>query len=233
MLMTFFRWGIPTVLLLNVIACCFTGRQQASVTIVPPTPTPRPTFTPVPPTSTPTHTPVPTDTPTATPVPPTHTPVPSSTHTPVPPTATPVPATPVPSSTPTPVPTDTPAPTPDATASRLKYVLAGTERQLNCFEVAVYGTVLDASNRALSGVTIEAVGIHGTQGRHVGTVGEDGTYAIPLARFSELPHSEWYVAIFEGNEEVSERFHWTATAACQSSDSGDSQVLWVHWKLIE
>ena len=118
-------------------------------------------------------------------------------------------------------------------ASRLKYVLAGTERQLNCFEVAVYGTVLDANNRPLAGVTIEAVGIHGTQGRHVGIVGEDGTYTIPLARFSELPHSEWYVAIFEGNEEVSERFHWTATAACQSSDSGDSQVLWVHWKLVE
>jgi hypothetical protein len=233
MLNTLFRWGIPTVFLLNIFGCCFAGRQQVGLTVVPPTSTPRPTFTPAPPSSTPSRTPVPTGTATSTPVPPTNTLVPTPTGTPVPPTLTPAPATRIPTKTPTPVPTDTAAPTPDATASRLKYVLAGTERQLNCFEVVVYGTVLDANNRPLAGVTIEAVGIHGTQGRHVGTVGEDGTYTIPLARFSALPHSEWYIAIFEGNEEVSERFHWTATAACQSSDSGDSQVLWVHWKLVE
>jgi len=92
---------------------------------------------------------------------------------------------------------------------------------------------LNANNQPIPGVTIEVVGIHGTQGRHVGMVGEDGTYAVPLARFADLPHSEWYIAVFEGDEEVSERFHWTATASCQSRDSGDSQVLWVHWKLIE
>ena len=227
-----FRWGIPAVLFLSVAACCF-GRQQQAAVSIPPTATSRSTFTSVPPSPSPTDTPIPTDTPTFTPVPPTDTPAPSPTATVEPSTDTPIPPTPVPSATPTPVPTDTPAPTPDATASHLKYVLAGTERKLNCFEVAVYGTVLDANNSPLPGVTIEAVGIHGTQGRHVGTVGENGTYAIPLAQFSDLPHSEWYIAVFEGGEEVSERFHWTATAACQSNDSGDSQVLWVHWKLIE
>ena len=227
-----FRWGMPAVLALNVAACCFGGQQQAVVSI-PPTTTPRPTFTLVPPSPTPTATVVPTGTPTFTPVLPTGTRAPSPTVTPAPFTDTPIPPTLVPSDTPTPAPTDTAAPTPDATASRLKYVLAGTDRKLNCREVAVYGTVLNANNHPLPGVTIEAVGIHGTQGRDVGTVGEDGTYSIPLAQFSDLPHSEWYVAVFEGGEEVSERFHWTATAACQSTDSGDSQVLWVHWKLIE
>jgi hypothetical protein len=76
------------------------------------TPVP-PTRTPVPPTRTPTATPEPTNTPvppTATPVPPTATPVPP-TATPVPPTATPEPptATPVPP-TATPEPTETPVP---------------------------------------------------------------------------------------------------------------------------
>jgi len=225
-----FRWGIPAVLFLNVAACCF-GGQQGAVVSIPPTTTPRPTFTLTPPT--PTDTLMPTDAPTFTPVLPTDTLAPSPTATPAPFTDTPIPPTPVPSDTPTPAPTDTPAPTPDATASRLKYVLAGTDRKLNCVEVAVYGTALNANNHPLHGVTIEAVGIHGTLGRYVGTVGEDGTYSIPLAQFSDLPHSEWYVAVFEGGEEVSERFHWTATAACQSNDSGDSQVLWVHWKLVE
>ena len=78
---------------------------------VPPTETPTPTETPVPPTETPvpptetpTATPVPTDTPTATPVPPTATPVPTDTPTPVPPTATLEPtATPVPTNTAVPV----------------------------------------------------------------------------------------------------------------------------------
>ena len=80
---------------------------------VPPTETPTPTETPVPPTATPvppTATPVPTETPTpvpptATPVPPTATPVPTETPTPVPPTATPVPptATPAPTNTALPV----------------------------------------------------------------------------------------------------------------------------------
>jgi hypothetical protein len=78
----------------------------------PPTATPVPTNTPVPPTRTPvppTRTPTATPEPTETPVPPTATP--ESTDTPVPPTATPVPptATPVPP-TATPEPTDTPVP---------------------------------------------------------------------------------------------------------------------------
>ena len=234
MLKTLFRWGIPAVLFTSAFACCFSGKPQTGVSL-PPTATLRSTFTPVSPTATPTDIPTLTQTPTPTftVVPPTATLPPVPTGTPVPPTNTVVPPTPTPVDTPTPLPADTPAPTPDATASHIKYVLAGAERKLNCFEVAVYGTVLDANNRALPGVSIEAVGIHGTQGRHVGAVGEDGSYALPLARFSDLPHSEWYVAVVENDEEVSERFHWTATAACQSSDSGDSQVLWVHWKLIE
>ncbi len=232
MLETCFRWGAPIVLLLGVAACRLGGEKPVSVSVLP-TPTLRPTFTPVTPSATPIWTPTNTMTLTFTPVPPTYTSTPMPSDTPLPPTSTPVPTKPVPTDTPTPAPTNTAAPTPDATAVRLKYVLAGAERKLNCFEVAVYGTVLNANNQPLPGVSIEAVGIHGTQGRHIGVVGNDGAYAIPLARFSDLPRSEWYVAVFEGDEEVSERFHWTATAACQSNDSGDSQVLWIHWKLIE
>ena len=234
MLETLVRWGVPAVLLTSAVACCFSGKPQTGA-LLPATATLRPTFTSIPPTAVPTGTPTSTQTPTAafTLAPPTATPTLAATDTLVPPTDTAMPPTPEATLTPSPEPTDTPAPTPDATASRIEYVLAGTERKLNCVEVAVYGTVLDANNNALSGVTVEAVGIHGTQGRHVGTVGQGGSYAIPLARFSDLPHSEWYVAVVDDDEEVSERFHWTATAACQSNDSGDSQVLWVHWKLIE
>ncbi len=223
------RWVIPVVVLVSAVACSLGARKPVTVSVTP-TATLRPTFTATVPTATPTETA--TSTPTA--LPPNETPAPTFTPTltvtPVAPTAMPVPPT---ATSLPPTPTATQAPTADATASHLRFVLAGTDRKLNCSEVAVYGTVLDANNQPLPGVRIEVVGIHGTQGRHEGIVGADGAYAVWLAPLSDLPRSEWYVAVVEGDEEVSERFHWTATANCHSSDSGDSQVLWVHWKLIE
>lgn len=216
----------------GVLACCFAGPGRTG-NVVPPTFTPRPTFTA---TLSPavTDSPVPTETATFTPPAGTPTPpVPTFAATPPPPTETPLPPRPSATHTPTSAPTPSPAPTPDATASWLKYVLADAGRELNCSEVAVYGTVLDANNRPLPGVTVEVVGIHGTAGRFVGVVGDDGRYRVQMARFADLPYSEWYVAVFENDEEVSERFHWTATSACQSNDSGDSQVLRVDWKLME
>jgi hypothetical protein len=93
---------------------------NTSCECIPPTATPTPTATEVPPTPTPTPTdvpptatPTPTPTPTPTDVPPTSTPVPTPT-----PTATDIPPTPTNTPSPTPTPTDVPpTPTPTATST--------------------------------------------------------------------------------------------------------------------
>ena len=170
------------------------------------TETPAPTLTPIP-------TEVPADTPTAEPAP---------TMAPPPPTDT---ATPAPPATPAVPPTAEPI---------IKYVIGETHREFNCDFTAIYGWVRDASNLGIPGVTVRALGIHESTGLEFVTQtdgeGHYEAFRIPLA---ELASAQWAVMLMEDGREVSERFHWTSTAVCQSDDTGHSQVLRVDWKLIE
>jgi hypothetical protein len=118
-------WGGPNGVVTLQATAVFLVPQltQTPVAIVPSTPLPTPTQTPIP-TSTPTQTPLPTSTPTQTPLPtatptrtlvPTAIPVPPTPTRTLVPTATPVPPTPTRTSTPTPTavpPTATPTPAP-------------------------------------------------------------------------------------------------------------------------
>jgi len=234
----------PVGLLICVTLACG-GGQPAAGPAIPPTRMLLPTFTvtsvPVPP-PTPTLVPVPTDTPmplaaTETPAP-TLTSIPVEVPTEVPadtPTAEPAPTTvrPPPTDTATPAPTDAPAVTPTQEPI-IKYVIADAQREFNCDFTAIYGWVSDASNLGVPGVTVRALGIHESTGLEFVTVtdgeGRYEAFRIPLA---ELASAQWAVMLMEDGREVSERFHWTSTAVCQSDDTGHSQVLRVDWKLIE
>ena len=234
----------PVGLLICVTLACG-GGQRAAGPAIPPTRMPLPTFTataiPVPP-PTPMLVPVPTDTPippaeTET-LAPTLTPIPVAVPTDVPadtPTAEPAPtmAPPPPMDTSPPAPTDAPAVTPTQEPI-IKYVIAETQREFNCDFTAIYGRVSDASNLGIPGVTVRALGIHESTGLEFITQtdgeGRYEAFRIPLA---ELASAQWAVMLMEDGREVSERFHWTSTAVCQSDDTGHSQVLRVDWKLIE
>ena len=176
---------------------------------------------------------------------PTDTPIPLAATETLAPTLTPIPVavpTDVPADTPTaePAPTVAPPPPPDTPAVTptlepiIKYVIADAQREFNCDFTAIYGWVSDASNLGVPGVTVRALGIHESTGLEFTTQTDgEGRYEpfrIPLA---ELASAQWAVMLMEDGREVSERFHWTSTAVCQSDDTGHSQVLRVDWKLIE
>ncbi|MBN1219758.1 MAG: hypothetical protein JXM69_12585 [Anaerolineae bacterium] len=213
------------------IAC---GRlQPAPAGVISATRTTLPTFT-FTPTSTPpplfTSTPLPTATPLPTDTPPsTFTPAPTATSLS---TATPVVIAPLPTATPEPAPTDTPTvtPTPEPV---IKYVLANTQREFNCDYTAIYGTVKNANNFGLPGVTVRALGIKGTGGDFIGPTDAEGNYEIFRIPLAQLQAGQWAIMVMENGLEVSERFHWASTPVCQSDDTGHSQVLRVDWKLVE
>ncbi|MEM7345080.1 MAG: carboxypeptidase-like regulatory domain-containing protein [Chloroflexota bacterium] len=225
------------VLFLTILLACSPSRS-ASVPGAAPTNTPLPTFT-----YTPTITPPPPATITLTPTIPINTPTPTSN----PPTATVVPSpTPVstsipaptathlpPTSTPIPLPSDTPTitPTPEPL---IKYVLAATQREFNCDFTYIYGTVKNANNFGIPEVKVRALGIHNSIGLDFTTqTDSDGNFEIFRIPFNELLAAEWAIMLTEEGREVSERFHWGSTPACQSDDLGNSQVLRIDWKLIE
>ncbi len=221
-----------SILILTGLACGFGSSPTTTTPAVPPTNTPRPTFTP-----TVVNTPVvfiATFTPT--PPPPTETPIPptaTETPTPPPPTETPIPATetPLPTETPipftpTPVPpTETPtiAPTPEPV---IRYVLAGTAREQNCEFTTIRGTVKNANNFGLPGVEVLALGIHESSGLEFrASTDAEGRYEALRVPLPELQAAQWAVMLIEGGREVSERFHWASTPVCNSDDTGHSQVL--------
>jgi len=210
-----------------------------------PTKTALPTFTPTPiPTAIPTNTNTPLPTATATIVIPSATPtVEPPTNTPIPPTAlptdtpildTPTPVPQLPTNTPEPTATNTPLPDTPTPEPVIKYILAATAREFNCDDTAIYGTVKNANNFGLPGVSVRALGIKGTSGDFTGVTDAEGNYEIFRIPLPELQAGQWAVMIMENGQEVSqERFHWASTPVCKSDDLGHSQVLRVDWKLIE
>ena len=213
------------------IACA--RLQPAPAVVISPSRTPLPTFTLTPAaTLVPlvTATPLPTDTPRPTATP-TSTFIPVATATPLP-TATPVVVAVPPTATPEPAPTDTPTvtPTPEPV---IKYVLAATQREFNCDYTAIYGTVKNANNFDLPGVTVRALGIKGTGGDFTGLTDAEGNYEIFRIPLAQLQAGQWAIMVMENSAEVSARFHWASTPVCESDDTGNSQVLRVDWKLVE
>jgi hypothetical protein len=104
---------------------------------------------------------------------------------------------------------------------------------MNCQQVKIHGSVLNASNSPLQNVTVEVVGIHETSGHYVVQTDAQGRYEVVLGTLSEVPSGQWYVAVVRDNSEVSERYHWASTSICESDDLGHSQQLQIDWKLVE
>jgi len=104
---------------------------------------------------------------------------------------------------------------------------------MNCQDVKIFGSVLNANNLGVPGVSVEVVGIHETSGRHVVQTDAEGRYEIYLGSLGDVATGQWYVALVRDDMEVSERFHWASTPVCNSDDQGHSQHLQVDWKLIE
>ncbi len=227
------------VLLFALLACGLPAPSSQRESALAPTTTPLPTFTatalPQPAVIPPTDTPIP---PTVTPLPPSPTAtatIPPTvtiapTETPSPPTETPVP----PTATPSPTATFTPAPPTPTPQPVIKYVLAGTAREFNCDDTAIWGNVSDANGHGIPNVEVRALGIHETTGQDF-TVRTDaeGTYEAFRIPLPQLQAGQWAVMVMEAGREVSERFNWASTPACISDDTGNSQVLRVDWKLIE
>jgi len=113
-------------------------------------------------------------------------------------------------------------------------VLAATRREFNCDYTAIYGTVKNANNFGIPNVEVRALGIHNTSGLDFTTrTDAEGRFEIFRIPLPELQAAEWAVMLVENGRQVSERFHWGSTPACQSDDTGNSQVLRIDWKLIE
>ena len=190
-------------------------------TPIPPTATPVPTDTPITPTNTllPTDTPLPpTDTPTAVPtdtlIPATATRVPP-TATPVPPTATPIPPTP----TFTTVPNATPAPA-------AFFDTGNWWKENNCYDFGVYGSVFDANDNPLSGITVEVIGEDET---YTATSASDGSYSIHLGSLLDHPDgADWYVQLKENGRIVSGQTPWETSRDCDDED--EIQILYMEWK---
>ncbi len=229
------RRALPITLLLLSVGCAW-GAREARVPQPEPTRVPQPTFTPTP--LPPTATPVPTDTPalptdtptpTDTPAPATDTPTPAPTETPVPPTPTPVPptATPLPP-TPTPVPpTATPTAAPAATPTPApRFELSSWWKENNCYDLGVYGIVLDAQGNPLSGITIEVIGNDET---FTTTSGSDGEYNIHLGSLLDFPDgAAWYIQLKDKGQVVSDKLEWNISHNCDDDD--EIQVLRLEWK---
>lgn len=94
--------------------------------------------------------------------------------------------------------------------------------------------MLNANNFGIPNVEVRALGIHATDGLDFsGRTDAEGRYEIFRIPLPELLAAEWSVIVMEDGQEISERFHWGSTPACESDDTGNSQVLRVDWKLIE
>lgn len=227
---------VPIILLVVSLSCGW-GPREARVPRPDPTRAPQPTFThtPLPPTATqvptdtpilPTNTPVPTNMPTATAPP---TPVPSATATPVPPTPTPVPptatsvpptATPIP---PTPTLTGVPAATP---APTIRFELGTWWKENNCYDLGVYGIILDAQDNPLENITVEVIGEEET---YSATSDDDGNYDVHLGSLLDHPDdATWYVQLKEGDQIVSEKIEWDTSQNCDDED--EIQILHLEWR---
>jgi hypothetical protein len=216
---------------------CGWGAREAHVPPADPTQAPQPTFTPtpLPPTSTtvptrdpalPTDTPLPTNTPlpSDTPVPatdtPTASPVPS--NTPAPPTSTPVPPTPTPIP---PSPTFTSVPVATSTPT-FNFQLSSWWKENNCYDLGVYGVVLDTDDDPLDDITIEVVGDEDT---FTETTDSDGRYDIHLGSLLDYPDgATWYVRLKDGGQIVSDQLEWNTSQDC--SDDDEIQILRLEWK---
>jgi hypothetical protein len=175
-----------------------TGVAQAAPTY-PPTWTATPTETPAP-TFTPTETRTPTSTSTPTPTP---TPVPSRT-----PTAT---STPLPTSTFTPVPSPTPLP----------YVVSFENHQ-NCYDIGMYGTVIDRDGFPIPGAVIEYGEVNVPGSDFTMATDGNGRFTVGLIVANKDLAKEthnWFVRIIENGKPASETFYWQSDSieACDST----------------
>jgi hypothetical protein len=158
-----------------------------------PTETPAPTFTP-----TETRTPTATSTPTATP-----TPIPTRT-----PTAS---ATPLPTSTFTPVPSPTPLP----------YVVSYENHQ-NCYDIGMYGTVLDRDGFPIRGIVLEYGEVNIPGSDFTTTTDANGRFTVGLIvenkDLAQETH-DWFIRVIENGKPASETFYWQSDSieTCDSS----------------
>ena len=178
----------------------------------PPTWTPTSTYTPAPTrTPTETRTPTPTYTPTSTPTPiPTHTP-----------TVTP---------TPEPTKTFTPAPTP----TPLPYTATFKNHQ-NCYDIGMYGQVLDANGLPKEGVTLQYGELNVGGSNFTATTDVDGQYSVALILGSKDADNTkkshvWFAQVLENGKPASETFKWQSDTTKDCDKTNSVQVKEVNFQ---
>ena len=181
----------------------------------------------VPPTLTPTPEEYPTYPPTWTPIP-TPTPPPTGTATQ---TRTPT-ATATSTNTPTPLPTytatatDTPTvtntPPPTATATRIPFFVEDTDDHQNCYDIGMYGKVVDADGIPLGCVGVE----YGEEGISTmnGATDVDGEFKLALIvdnRENAKKSHVWYIRLMVNGQPASETFKWRSDTIkdCEKDNS--------------
>ena len=117
------------------------------------------------------------------------------------------------------VPTATPVPA-------IRFELGTWWKENNCYDLGVYGIILDAQDNPLEGITVEVVGEEET---YSATSDDDGNYDVHLGSLLDHPDdATWYVQLKEDGQIVSEKIEWNTSHDCEDED--EIQILHLEWR---
>lgn len=99
-------------------------------------------------------------------------------------------------------------------------------KENNCYDLGVYGLVLDAEDDPLSGITVEVFSEDET---FTTTTDSDGEYHIHIGSLLDYPDgTTWYIQIKDEGQVASEKIEWNTSHDCDDKD--EIQVLRLEWK---
>jgi hypothetical protein len=117
------------------------------------------------------------------------------------------------------VPTATPAPV-------IRFDLGTWWKENNCYDLGVYGIILDTQDNTIEGITVEVIGAEDT---YTATSDDDGNYDIHLGSLLDHPDgATWFVQVKENSQIVSQKIEWNTSQDCEDQD--EIQVLHLEWK---
>ena len=117
------------------------------------------------------------------------------------------------------MPTGTPAPV-------VLFETGNWWKENNCYDLGVYGLVIDAQDNPVKGMIVE---VFGAESNFNATSDEEGRYNIHLG--SLLDHEDgatWFMRLNDQGQVVSKELEWNTSRDCEDED--DIQVLYMEWK---
>ena len=108
----------------------------------------------------------------------------------------------------------------------MRFELGTWWKENNCYDLGVYGLILDVQDNSIEGITIEVIGAEDT---YTATSDDDGSYDIHLGSLLDHPDgATWFVQLKENGQIVSQKIEWTTSQDCDDKD--EIQVLHLEWK---